>query len=91
MSTKRERIVLGGRTYTYDDDGRAKELPGNPTPDVAVCRRLRDFALDKLPEGMAVDGCVRCGAAILFHPTTSPASALKVCMQCAGIEPLPLP
>lgn len=89
-----KKFVHGGRFYgrrTLEgplEDASAADGP----PDHWVCRRLRDFP-HGMPEGGAVTACSRCGCAIVFNPArlaTVPPATPKICMQCAGIQPLPI-
>lgn len=81
-----------GRFYGRTWDGRFEELPGQPPGrdvDVWICRRVADYAPAPVPAGAAFDACTRCAAPIAYNPARRVA-APRVCMQCAGIEPLPI-
>jgi hypothetical protein len=68
--------------------------PADGPPDEWICRRVEDFPAGQVPARGAVTHCTRCQAAIVFNPArvgTVPADTPKVCMQCAGIRPLPIP
>jgi len=93
MSRRRARaIVHGGRFYgRLTPDG-----PLVPTgaehfrwADAWICRRVADFPGGVVPAGGEVAACGDCGAPIVFNPQRT-VQAPKCCMQCAGIEPLPI-
>ena len=81
--------VHGGQYLERDWTGRLTDAsPG--VPDVIICRRVADYAPSPVPPTAAVTDCTRCGAAIAFNPANPHATCLKICMQCGGIEPLPI-
>ena len=85
--------VHGGNYYARDPvNGRlVPHAPG--VPDVWICRRVADYPPAPVPVGAGFATCSRCGAAIAYNPArtrTVPATTPKVCMQCAGVEPLPI-
>ena len=61
-------------------------------PNLWVCRRVADFPDGAIAKfvGVGFSNCPGCGAPIVFN-TARKVDAGKVCMQCAGIEPLPYP
>jgi hypothetical protein len=78
--------IFGGQFFVRQG-GRLREV-GPGTPDVTVCRRLRDYNTG-IPEGGAVTACAECGCAIVtqgLFPTRP-----TICLQCAGILPMPFP
>ena len=86
--TKDARIVHGGRTYARaTPHGPLLPCPDGP-PDVLICRRLVDFPGGTVPAGGAIGQCTDCGRPIVFIAARVVA-APTICMQCAGIEPLP--
>lgn len=88
--------TIPGRFYERGRDGAYREVGprADRAPEVWVCRRVADFPPGTIPPHGAEAFCARCGAAIVYNPATReptmPAHTPKVCMQCAGITPLPL-
>jgi hypothetical protein len=82
----------GGRYYGRRLDG-ALELIGDVPrrPDSVYCRRTADFAPAPIPAGAAFTHCASCGAEIAFNPAGPHQDAPKICLQCGGVEPLPIP
>lgn len=80
-----------GRFYRITESGRLIETIGPVDADVGVwiCRRVEDFPDGRAPAGSATGLCSRCGASLVYNPSRR-VDAPKVCMQCAGIEPLPI-
>lgn len=66
-----------------------KTLGHTEAADVWVCRRVVDYAPAPVPPHAAVDTCAWCSALVAYNPAR-PVDAPRVCMQCAGIEPLPI-
>lgn len=95
MTKKKRRgeLVEAGRFYArVTPDGPLLPAPAS-APDVWICRRVADFPNRALPVGAAEACCDRCGAAIAYNPgrvAAVPAATPKHCMQCCGIEPLPI-
>jgi hypothetical protein len=83
---KIKQPVNPGTFYKREPSGRLVPTADTGQPDVWVCRRVADYP--RLPEGAATTVCCRCHAPIAFNPART-VDAPKVCMQCAGIEPLP--
>lgn len=84
-----------GTFYEHDAvTGRLRErgpaLRPGEKPDVWICRRLMDYPGRRPPDGAAVEHCTLCDRYICFNPMRH-VDAPKICMQCAGIEPLPFP
>jgi hypothetical protein len=87
MTTKKPD-VFGGGYYAPDDSGRLQPVDHPDGAPIAwVCRRLSDFP-GAPPAGYAVTTCCGCTALIAFNPGRT-VDAPKVCMQCAGLQPLP--
>lgn len=85
-ATAMSKIVLPG--HYYDMSKRVTEAsPGEP--EYVVCRRLRDYA-GTMPLTGAITWCARCHCAVVFDPMGPHPDRPRVCMQCVGIEPLPL-
>ena len=82
-----------GKYYARLPDGSLREI-GAVAPavvDSVICRRLDDFPDRRMPDGGALTSCVRCGASIVFNPAKLIAVMRpKICMQCGGIQPLPI-
>jgi len=91
MTKRRTQDVHGGRFYgRLTPDGPlvpTTEVVGEPT--VWICRRVGDYAPAPIPAGAAFAVCSRCQADIAFNPARQ-VTAPKVCLQCAGITPLPI-
>lgn len=91
MTTNHDE-VKPGVVYERDWRGRLVErhvLAPGEMPDIWVCRRVVDYPHQQPPAGAATDVCQRCGAVIAYNPARR-VVAPRVCMQCAGIEPLPI-
>lgn len=90
-------IINGGAFYGQRrPGGRLERLATDPSAgqpvDAWICRRVADYPRGAVPAGAAVAHCTRCGALIAFNPkrvASVPPDTPQVCMQCAGIEPLP--
>lgn len=64
------------------------DAPG--PPDVVVCRRVVDYAPQPVPGGAAFTQCRLCTSVVAFDPDGPHQHVGKICMQCAGIKPLPI-
>ena len=70
------------------DTGQYERLPPQAgVPDQVVCRRVIDYNVP-IPAGAVTGPCATCGARIAFNPARFPERP-HVCMQCAGVRPLP--
>lgn len=81
--------VKAGHYYYARTQGGPLEPRAPGSPDMIVCRRLRDFPAEALPADAAITGCEHCGFAIVFNPARHYTAPL-VCMQCMNITPDPL-
>jgi len=63
----------------------------DPLPLFHVCRRAVDFAPAPIPAGARFAACALCGARVVYDLRSERADAMKICFQCADIEPLPIP
>src|SRR5262245_59315514 len=83
------RLVHGGEYINLETGARV--APGEP--GVVVCRRLEDlptgFAL-AARGGIRIARCGACGTAIAYSLKSPHADTPHICLQCAGIEPLPM-
>jgi hypothetical protein len=91
--TRRSRDVHAGGYYRRDRDGTL--VPTTPgRPDVWICRRMADYPGHRAPEGAGLAACDDCGETIAFNPARIgfdvTVGTPRVCLQCAGIEPLPM-
>lgn len=89
--TKRPPLI--GPGYYRRDDRTSRLQPVgdvDEAPTVVICRRVRDYAPAPVPAGAGVTPCSRCGSFIAFNPAGLHQDVPKVCMQCAGIRPLPI-
>ena len=87
---KSSRDVSPGRLYRLAPSGFMLPVEDDSgAPDVWVCRRTADYAPAPIPAGAAFSVCTKCHAAIAFNPARTVA-APKICMQCAGVTPLPM-
>lgn len=81
-----------GKFYGRRDDGGLEEigptLPAGERADAWICRRVSDYPFLRPPAAAALDRCTECGILIAYNPARA-CEAPRVCMQCAGIEPLP--
>lgn len=82
--------VTGGQYLERDWTGRLIDTARRDTPDVVICRRVVDYAPAPVPPTAAITECTRCGAAVAFNPAGPHPTRPKICMQCGGIEPLPI-
>lgn len=82
------RIVFPGAVYAVTPTG-LQNSDAKPTQcDIWVVRRLADFPHGRAPTGALVAPCFECGTPCAH--ADKPIDAPKVCMQCAGITPLPI-
>jgi hypothetical protein len=83
--------IVAGQFYGRTARGGLERLgPTAPRPpDVWICRRLADFPGGRVPAGGQVAACDRCAAPLVYNPARQ-VTAPKRCMQCSGIEPLPI-
>lgn len=83
--------VYGGQFYENRDGRRMRPCPDDGrTPDAWICRRVVDFPRGEVPPGGELDTCSMCSALIVWNPARK-VNAPKICMQCGGIRPLPIP
>jgi hypothetical protein len=70
-----------------------REDPPTDEPIWIVCRRAEDFGTGQIPDGALTDNCTRCMTTLVYNPNgpTFSNNPPRVCMQCAGIEPLSIP
>jgi hypothetical protein len=80
----------GGHYYERDWTGRLRDTAQCGIPDVVICRRVVDYAPAPVPPTAAVTESARCGAVIAYNPANPHTARPKICMQCGGIEPLPI-
>jgi len=84
-----DRVVVPGRYYQRDVTG-GPIRPADPgPPDIVVARRVADFPIGRVPRG-PIEACTLCGAAIVTHPNNPHPDRPLLCLQCAGIQPLPI-
>ncbi len=83
------QIIRVGNYYGRTDDDRLVPVSPWRAPDTWVCRRLADFPDQEIPPNGATAECSRCTEIVVFNPKRH-VRAPKVCMQCAGITPLPM-
>lgn len=84
-----KEVLLKAGTFFDRDVG---EVAPTDRPEWIACRRTGDFKPGQIPADAKRDICASCGAAIIYNPA-GPKFANnppRVCMQCAGIEPLPI-
>lgn len=74
------RSIFGGPLETMPDLG--------VQPDEVVSRRVVDFPDGRPPENAVLMTCGRCGAAIASERKFP--GVPRICLQCSGIEPLPI-
>lgn len=87
---KRRKVFTSPGFYGMQDD---KSLVGplaavDRPPDVCVSRRVVDFPHGRPPIGAVLTSCRDCGAAIASDGKFP--GVPRICLQCAGIEPLPI-
>ena len=85
---KKGKLVLPGRFYGTRTPGGPLEDAPPGIPDHIICRRVEDFP-QGTPVGASIAACSQCQALIAFNPART-FRAPRICMQCAGIQPLPL-
>lgn len=74
----------------YDAEG--NEVAPTESPDVWICRRVEDYPpgwVEKRYEVIGTALCALCDMPIVYNPARK-FDAVKTCMQCSGIEPLPI-
>lgn len=91
-----KRTFDSGQYVGVDGEGRYHRLghhrditPPQP-PSKTICRRVLDYPHGRPPAIAALTHCVECGDAIAFNPAGPHQDVPKICMQCAGIDPLPI-
>jgi hypothetical protein len=91
MSTK-----IKGRTFTDGGkyfgriwSGDLEEI-GPTEPDSIICRRIADYPNATPPAAAARSTCATCHAPIAYNPAGPWPNKPRICMQCGGIEPLPI-
>jgi hypothetical protein len=86
-----EPDVFGGQFYERGPDGKLQSVGTTAprAPDVWICRRVSDYYGSRVPAGGAVAPCTKCGESVVFNPRRE-VDAPKICMQCGGIQPLPI-
>jgi hypothetical protein len=90
--TKKTRETSGGRFYERQPDELTEVPAGGRTPDVVICRRVVDYPFGQpLPPGADLDTCHRCSALIVYDTRGPFPDVPRICLQCAGIQPLPFP
>jgi hypothetical protein len=92
MPPKKYFQVESGQYVGIDHKGRmhhVDDTAGQP-PDVVVCRRVADFPAGQAPRGAGVAPCVECQTLIVYNPNGPHLDRPRVCMQCRGIQPLPI-
>lgn len=81
--------VNSGNYYGRDADGKLHRIGDvDAPPDIVICRRVADY-----PAGTRdgqVGRCSQCAAPIRYNPDGPHQDRPRVCMQCAGIQPLPI-
>lgn len=80
--------VDGGGYYREGWRGLRPAAPG--VPDAVICRRVVDYPDGQPPPAAALDTCTRCSALVAYNPHGPHVERPRVCMQCAGIAPLPI-
>jgi len=76
-----------GRTY----DGRLVLLGDVARkPDHVICRRVDDFPDGRPPNGAKLQPCAQCQEFIAFNPKGLHLDRPRICLQCAGVQPLPI-
>jgi hypothetical protein len=80
-----------GRYYarTTDDLLITVDAPGR-APDVVICRRVVDYPSGHPPVEAAITTCRDCGVPVAFNPRGPHQERPRICLQCAGIHPLPM-
>jgi len=85
-----EDIVTGGQFFERTPAGFTPVGQTAPRAvDGWICRRVADYPGRRFPPEGRIAACTKCGAPIVFNPARN-VEAPKVCMQCAGIQPLPI-
>lgn len=80
-----------GRYYGVTHAGRMVPVGDvDRPPDVVICRRVADYPQARPPDGAIVTPCARCVTPIAWNPHGPHSSVSHICMQCGGIEPLPI-
>lgn len=81
-----------GQYYGVTHSGQMVPLSGAPerAPDNVICRRVADYPRQGPPPAATTGPCAKCGARIAWNPAGPHQNRPHICMQCAGIEPLPI-
>jgi hypothetical protein len=80
----------GGQYLERDWTGRLSDTTRRGTPDVVICRRVVDYAPSPLPTGARLAVCRQCWEPVVYDPAGPHPERPKICLQCGGIEPLPI-
>jgi len=87
-------ITKPGHYYGRLADGRLMEVSAedvnHAAPDAVICRRVVDFPGRRVPDGALVAVCRDCQLLVAFNPVGPFLDRPRLCLQCAGIKPLPL-
>ena len=73
----------------YYEFSTAQEIPATD-PDVVICRRAVDYLPGLPPPGAHIGRCSDCHVWIVSDPRGPHPDKPHICLQCAGITPLPL-
>jgi len=90
--TRERTKTMPGTYYGVTHAGRMVPLSSSPDrpPDKVICRRVADYAPFRPPAAASTGPCADCGAPIAWNPAGPHQDRPKICMQCAGIQPLPI-
>ncbi len=90
MSKSKDQIN-GPGLYGILPSGDAVKLPDDyAMPDEVICRRVGDYPNGVPPAAARLAPCATCGCLIAFNPAGPHQDTPKICMQCGGIQPLPM-
>ena len=82
------RAHVGPGFWWRDDHGQLHPAFATRHPDVCISRRVADFPGGVAPAAATIGTCAKCNAAIASDGRFP--DRTRVCLQCAGIEPLPI-
>lgn len=85
----KDRRVDAGQYVERDWRGHIKQVAPQ-RPDAILCRRLVDYPNGEAPAGADLDTCQKCSALVAYNPNGPHQDRPRICMQCGGIEPLPM-
>ena len=86
---KKGNVHHGGYYGRFTANGPLIPAPAG-VPDSVICRRIVDYGPGQIPAAAAFGRCSTCDAPVAYNPAGPHQDRPRVCMQCTGIQPLPI-